>query len=122
LLKSSFLAQIRKKALKGRYWYKVLDGLERGIFNLSSRLFEVIHEGTLLVTLRNIIDKLVEAGKSPFKRHLEAHGVTRARQIFDQAQRFGYNLSEGLVSESFVRYLMFLDFNQPIGWGLYTRP
>jgi len=122
LLNSGLLAEIRRKALRGGYWYRVLDRVERGIFELASRLFEVVHSGTLLVELVKIIGKLRAVARSPFVKHLEAHGIDRILQVYEQAKRLRYGSLDGLMNEDFMRYLMFLDFNQPIGWGLYTRP
>ena len=121
MLTSSFLADVRQKALRRGYWYRVLDGVERGIFDLASRLFEVVHSGTLLVELVKIIDKLRAVARSPFVRHLEVHGIDRVLQVFEQAKRLGYGGLDGLMCEGFMRYLVFLDFNQPIGWGVYPR-
>ena len=122
MLNSGLLAEIRRKALRGGYWFRVLDRVERGIFELASRLFEVVHSGTLLVELVKIINKLRAVARSPFVKHLEAHGVDRILQVYEQAKRLGYGSLDGLLNEGFMRYLMLLDFNQPIGWGLYTKP
>jgi hypothetical protein len=81
----------------------------------------IFHSGTLLEQLVLIIAKLRAVARSPFVKHLEAHGVDRILQLYEQAKRLGYGSLDGLLNEGFMRYLMFLDFNQPIGWGLYQR-
>jgi hypothetical protein len=44
----------------------------------------------------------------------------RARMIRDQAAVFGYKHLDELVRDlGFVRYLAFLDHNQPIGWRIH---
>ena len=65
MLTSNFLVGMRRKALKGGYWYRVLDCVERGIFELASKLFEVVRSGTLLAELVRIIEKLKAVSKSP---------------------------------------------------------
>jgi hypothetical protein len=121
LLSGSLLAEVRRKALRGGYWFRVLDRVERGIFELASRLFEVVHSGTLLEQLVLIIAKLRAVAKSSFVKHFEAHGIDRILQVYEQAKRLGYGSLDGLMNEGFMRYLMFLDFNQPIGWSLHLR-
>ena len=91
------------------------------MFDLTSRLFDVVRGDTLLVELEKIIAKLADATKSAFTKHVELHGVERVMQVLDQAKRLRYYFSEGWKSESFMSYLMFLDYNQPIGWRLYPH-
>jgi len=67
-----------------------------------------------------ILAKLREASKSRFVRYVERFGMERVRTVQAQAIAFGCDWAEGLESDfSFVRYLMFLDWNQPIGRGIY---
>jgi hypothetical protein len=98
LLNSGLLVEVRRKALRGGYWFRVLDRVERGIFELASRLFEVVHSGTLLVELVKIINKLRAVARSPFVKHLEAHGIDMVLQVYEQAKRLGYRFPEGLLA------------------------
>ena len=40
MFRSSFLNDVRKRAIRGRVWFRALDGLERGILSLSSRILD----------------------------------------------------------------------------------
>jgi hypothetical protein len=35
---SSFLDDVRRRAMRGRVWFRALDGLERGILSLSAKV------------------------------------------------------------------------------------
>ena len=37
---SSFLDGVRRRAFRGRFWFRALDGLERGILILSARVLD----------------------------------------------------------------------------------
>jgi len=55
---SSFLSDMRRKALRKGVWYKALDALERGILSLTSRVIERVESAVLGVELVKIISKL----------------------------------------------------------------
>ncbi|MGD0804213.1 MAG: hypothetical protein ABSA11_09090 [Candidatus Bathyarchaeia archaeon] len=115
-----FLSGVRRQALRRRVWYSALDGLERGILSISARIIDDVKSSLLNVQLVRIIAKLRDACKSGFVRHLERYGVERVRVVQGEAFRLGY-LGAGVLSKDlgFIRYLMFLDYNQPIGWRIY---
>jgi hypothetical protein len=120
LFTREFLSEVRRQALRRRIWYSALDGLERGILWISARVVDGVKSSLLNVQLVNIIAKLRDACKSGFVRHLERYGVERVRVVQAEAFRLGY-LGAGVLSRDlgFIRYLMFLDYNQPIGWRIY---
>jgi hypothetical protein len=74
---------------------------------------------TLGRVIVGILVKLRDASRSGFARHVESFGWDRLRVVREQLARFGYSLVDGLDGE-FARYLAFLDYNQPPGWG--SRP
>jgi hypothetical protein len=113
-----FLAEVRRTALRRRVWYSALDGLERGILTLAGRVVDEVRNTALNVELVKIIAKLRDAAKSGFVRHVEAFGIRRVREVRDQAVSLG-SLFGGMWARDieFVRYLAFLDYNQPRGWG-----
>jgi hypothetical protein len=46
--------------------------------------------------------------------------MERMKIIQAQAIEFGYKGAEQLSKDlGFIKYLMFLDYNQPIGWRIY---
>jgi hypothetical protein len=67
-----------------------------------------------------ILAKLRDASKCGFVNHLEQFGLDRVRAVQAQAEAFGCKRVKGLVDDyEFVRYLMFLDYYQPIYWRIY---
>jgi hypothetical protein len=63
------------------------------------------------------VSKLVEAFKGEFTRHVESFGRGRVVQVVGQAVAMGYSAASFWLSdEGFMRYLSFLDFNQPLGF------
>ncbi len=112
-----FLADVRRRAFRGRVWYSALDSLERGILTLASRVVDEVRNTLLNVELVKIIAKLRDAAKSRFVRHVETFGIHRVREVRDQAYAWGDVAGGAWVDMGFARYLAFLDFNQPRGWG-----
>jgi len=112
-----FLTTVRRNALRRGVWFSALDGLERGILTLASSVVDEIRSTDLSIMLVKIIAKLKKAAVGKFVRHIETFGRIRASQIREQAERFGYQHASDLNSDAgFIRFLAFLDFNQPIGW------
>jgi len=115
------LVEARRRALRRGVWYRALDGVERGILSLASQIIDTVRSSMLSVQLVKIIAKIRDACKSGFIKHLERFGMARVRVIQAQAASFGYREAEGLSKDSkFMRYLIFIDFNQPIGWRIYS--
>ena len=115
-----FLSGIRRQALRNRVWYSALDSLERGILTISAKIIDGVKSSLLSVQLVNIIAKLTDARKSGFVRYLEHYGVERVRVVQEEAARLGYSGATALSRDiDFIRYLMFLDYNQPLGWRIY---
>jgi hypothetical protein len=120
MLTKEFLSDVRRLALRRKVWYSALDSLERGILSISARIIDDVKSSVLNVQLVKIIAKLRDACKSGFVRHLERYGLERAHVVQAGAERIGYLGAVGLVRDlGFIRYLMFLDYNQPIGWRIY---
>ena len=116
-----FLIDVRRRARRRGVWYSALDVVERGILSLASQILDTVRSGTLSIQLVRIIVKINDTCKSNFAKHLEWFGMGRVRVIQDQAVSFGYREAEGLSKDpNFMRYLLFIDFNQPIGWRIYS--
>lgn len=120
MVTKEFLLEVRRLALRRKVWYSALDGLERGILSISAHIIDSVKSSVLNVQLVNIIAKLREACKSGFVRHMERFGFKRARIVQTNAERICYLGAAGLVKDlRFIEYLMFIDYNQPIGWRIY---
>lgn len=116
MLTTGYLRQIRAVAIRRRVYHRVLDRLERGILDLSTRLLDEARNIVLLEQLLGIVNKLEEAVKGRFTRHLEGFGVRRVTEIIMQAVKFGYRGAVGWLRDSgFVRYLTVMDLNSPLG-------
>ena len=112
-----FLAGLRMKAIRHRVLYRALDGLERGILYLSSRLVDEVSSLTLLGQLAEIVTKLEGALRSGYERHVEEYGVGKLVKIILQAVRFGYrDAARWIGDRGFAVYLSVLDMNQPNGY------
>lgn len=113
----SFLADIRMKAIRHRVLYRCLDGLERGILYLSSRLVDEVSNLTLYGQLAEIVTKLESALRCGYSRHVEEYGVGKLVEVVLQAVRFGYRDAAGWIKDGgFAGYLAVLDLNQPNGY------
>lgn len=122
MLSRGVILEVRQQALRKRCWYRALDNLERGILNLSAELLDAIQSSMLHDQVTTIIAKLRYAFKSSYARHVEAYGLSRFRQVVEQARLLGYGeVGELERDDGFMGYLVFLDFNQPLGWRLYPR-
>lgn len=114
-----FLEDVKRKALRRGLWYGVLDRVERGILFLASRVVDVVRSRTLGVLIVKMLKKLKDAAKSGFVRHMESYGLERARKIAEQAVMLGHKEAVSWASDfGFVRYLTFMSFNKPSGWGI----
>jgi len=112
-----FLSSLRAKAIRRKILYKALDGVERGILYLSSRLLDKVSSLTLVEQLAEIVTKLEEALKTGYQRHLEEYGVNRLAEIVLQAVKLGYSGAVTWIRDTgFAMYLTVLDLYQPIGY------
>ena len=116
MLTRGYLLKIRHKAIRRRVYHRALDRLERGILDLSTRLLDEARNMVLLEQLLEIVNKLEEAVKSRYQRHMEAFGARRVTAVIMQALKFGYKGAVGWLRESsFVEYLTVMDLNRPNG-------
>jgi len=114
---SSFLTEVRRKALRRRVWYGALDRVERGILSLAARLVDRVESEVLGVELVKIVSKLNEAMRSRFARCRNEFGFRRARVVAGQALSFGYEMAAGWASDlDFIRYVTFIRVNAVLGW------
>jgi len=116
-----FLGDAKRRALRRGVWFSALDVVERGILSLSVRVVDSVRSSLLTIQLVKILAKLRDASKCGFVRHLERFGLERVRAVQAQAEAFGCEWAESLVGDfGFVRYLIFLDYYQPICWRGYS--
>lgn len=113
-----FLVDVRRNALRRGTWTRILDNVERGIVTLASRVVDSVMNVTLGVVLVKILQKLKDASRSAFAKHVKDYGWRRAVEVKAQLVKLGYRLGEGLENDQdFVKYLAFLDFYRPNSYG-----
>ena len=114
---SSFLTEVRRKALRRRVLYGALDQVERGILSLAAQVVERVESLVLGVELVKIASKLNEAMKNQFQKRLESYGLGRALNVVKQALAWGCAAArKWLSSPGLARFLTFLSLNAPPGW------
>jgi hypothetical protein len=114
-----FLLGLRRKALRRRVWYGCLDGVDRGIFYLVTRVVDRIESDVLGVVVLRMVRRLRDALKSEFARVMESDGLRMARDAAERAVEWGSGVAgEWARDPGYVRYLTVLTLNRPPGWGL----
>jgi len=114
-ISGELLRGVREAALRKRVWFKALDGVERGIINLTIGVVERVRSPTLAREVSLILEKLREALKSAFVRHVEDYGYGKLAGVIGVAVSFGNVAALGWGSESFARLLAVNNFNDPGG-------
>ena len=109
------LREVRSTALRKRVWYKALDGIERGIINLTISVVGGVKSPTLMREISKILVKLREAFKSAFTRHLN-YGSRKLVDILKIALGFGNQAALGWETDSFAMLLTVNNYNNPVGW------
>ena len=111
------LIDIRRKALRSGLWNKALDVVDQGIISLTIKVVDVVNSKILCTQITNIINKISDACKSDFTKYFIKYGDKRLKEIKKQAMHLGYIEAQNLGNNNeFVKYLIFLDYNQPNGW------
>jgi len=119
MLRASILSDVRRRAIRGRVWFRVLDGLERGILSLAAKILDVVHSVSLESELTKIIAKIEESLKGVFVRRLEGFGLPRARELTAESVELGNMCAvEWVVDSVFARYVTFMSLNMPVGWSI----
>ena len=113
-----FLLGLRRKAMRRRVWYGCLDGVDRGIFYLVTRVVDRIESDVLGVVVLRMVRRLRDALKSEFARVMESHGFRMAWDAAERAVEWGSGVAgEWARDVGYVRYLTVLTLNRPSGWG-----
>jgi hypothetical protein len=119
MLTASVLSDVRRRAIRGRVWFRVLDGLERGILSLAARILDVVRSTSLESELAKIIAKIEDSLKGVFVRRLEGFGLGRARELAAESVGLGNVVAvEWVVDSGFARYVTFMSLNMPVGWSI----
>ena len=119
-----FLKKVWVRARRGRVLYSALNGEDRTYFWVTMEVMRIngldelcsAEVGTIIV---KILAKLKEALKCAFVKTVETEGYQKAEKMAAQAVEWGYVKAKRWAFElGFSRYLTFLDFTKPKGWGV----
>jgi len=114
ILTPNKLMFLKRRALRKRVWFKILDRAERAIVDLTIRIVKKIRSSTLKEILMTISEKLMEAMESQVARFTETIGRPLAQKIAKLAYSWGNQKSlEWAKDSSFARYLTIMELNTP---------
>lgn len=117
------MAHLRLEALRRRVWFKALSNLERGLLDFVVRAVDKPKSQRLIEVLAKIVVKLKKALMNPLKRFIEEIGRPLAKKISMIALRWGNkSATEWAEDESFMRYLVIINVNNPPGFRLNEIP
>lgn len=106
LMSISWLASLRRDALRRRVWFHVLSKVERSVVNLTVRYVDQIRSFKLSLAIGRVVCKLFEAFKGRFLRRVERVGCGLAEKISKIAVGWGYvEASSWAHDSSFIRFL-----------------
>lgn len=107
------LVEIRRKAMRRRIWFRVLDRGEQAIVSLTIRCVKKIQSPKLAQIVTNIVAKLRQAMKSSVKQIVETVGRSLAQKLSRIAQAWG-NKCAILWAEdpSFIQFLAIMQINK----------
>jgi len=115
IISQEYLRKVRSTAVRKRVWFRVLDRVERGIFNLTISYVEKVQSHVLAGVLVKILVKLRDGFKSVFIRHVEGYGYRKLRLVVEQAKGFG-SLAQGwLMDLGFAEWFAVNDYYSPYG-------
>jgi hypothetical protein len=106
------LIKIKKKAMRHKAWFKILDRTERAIIDLTIRCVEKIRSTKLIEIVTEIMNKLKQIIESPIKRLMRQIGLSLAQKLSEIAQRWGNNSAYLWVLDiNFIQYLTIIQKN-----------
>ena len=116
IISQEYLRKVRYTAVRKRVWFRVLDRVERGIFNLTISYVEKVQSHVLAGVLVKILVKLRDGSKSVFIRHVESYGYMKIRLVVEQAMVFGSEASGWLMDRGFAEWFALNNYYNQVGW------
>jgi hypothetical protein len=112
LLNKKQLMILKTKAIRSGAWFKVLQRIDRVLFDLTIRVVDNIRSAQLAKSMFVLTKKLENAMKGNFSIRLSEIGLPLAQKISFTAQRLG-NLSAigWIFDSSFVTFLAVMHIN-----------
>ena len=111
-LSSNYIMTVRRKALRGRVWFRFLDAAERAILRLVPRCVDKVRSPRLIDIVAKIIAKISEALRSPLERFRSQVAKPFAEKISLIASKWG-NRSAGKWADdlAFIQWIAVNKFN-----------
>ena len=108
------LIKVKRKALRAKIWFRVLNEIERRIVDLTIRVVDEAKSKLLVKTLKEIVNKLMDAIKD-FKKLVYEVGRPLAKKISDfLVSKLGYREArEWAYDRNFWEYLTINKIYQP---------
>ena len=106
------LVNLKTKAMRSGAWFKVLQRIDRVLFDLTIRVVGNIRSAKLAKSILALARKLEDAIKSSFSSRLREIGLPLAQKISFMAQKLG-NISAGgwVFDSSFAVFLAVMHVN-----------
>jgi len=106
------LVNVKTKAMRSGVWFKVLQRIDRVLFDLTIRVVGYIRSAKLAKSILMLTRKLEDAIKSSFSSRLREIGLPLAQKISLMAQKLGNIYATGWVFDSsFVVFLAVMHIN-----------
>jgi hypothetical protein len=106
------LVNVKTKAMRSGAWFKVLQRIDRVLFDLTIRVVGYIRSAKLAKSILALTRKLEDAIKSSFSSRLREIGLPLAQKISLMAQKLGNISASGWVFDSsFAVFLAVMHIN-----------
>jgi hypothetical protein len=106
------LVNVKTKAMRSGAWFKVLQRIDRVLFDLTIRVVGYIRSAKLAKSILALTRKLEDAIKSSFSSRLREIGSPLAQKISLTAQKLGNIYASGWVFDSsFAVFLAVMHIN-----------
>lgn len=116
MLTNQFLRYLKERAIRKGVWFKVLDRIDRSIYNLTLKIVERVRSQSLAKQIIRIMATIQNALEHGFLSYVKTYGVIRLNEIVNQALKMGYlEASKWRDDVSFSRYLAFTKFHDNLG-------
>ena len=106
------LVNLKTKAMRSGVWFKVLQRIDRALFDLTIRVVGIIRSAKLAKSILMLTGKLENAMKGSFSIRLSEIGLPLAQKISSTAQKIGnISASTWAFDSSFAVFLAVMDIN-----------
>jgi hypothetical protein len=114
-LDRKYLIGVKTRALRSGAWFKVLQRIDRVLFELTIRVVDNIHSPKLAKSILALAKKMENTMRSSFSRHVREIGLPIAQKIVLVAQKLGNTSAINWETDSsFTVFLAIIHINQGI--------